>query len=250
MKTTFAGVVALLALLGCPSAHAEVVTRTAAAGPADAIVPGAKIAPEPAARADVGTGGAVPLSVALAVAKELAVPPLPPPITLTLKVDLRAQRLTVLERGAVLHVWSISSGRAGYATQTGTFQPQWTSKMWYSRQWDMAPMPHAVFFNKGTAFHATQAVGALGRPASHGCIRLSPANAAKLYAKVHRHRLVSTKVIVDGAAKEPAVARRNGVGQKDWQAQRAPGVYYAADGYQTGPRPQRGARPSSSIWGF
>ena len=113
-----------------------------------------------------------------------------------------------MERGAVKFVWPISSGREGYATQTGTFQPQWTARMWYSRQWDMAPMPHAVFFNRGTAFHATSATGALGRRASHGCIRLSPGNAAKLYALVHRHGLESTKVVVHSAPKEPAVARR------------------------------------------
>jgi lipoprotein-anchoring transpeptidase ErfK/SrfK len=171
----------------------------------------------------------------------MAQAPLPPPITLTLNVNLRAQRVTVLERGKVRHVWPISSGRAGYATQTGTFQPQWASKMWYSRQWDMAPMPHAVFFNKGTAFHATGATGMLGRPASHGCIRLAPSHAAQLYTLVHRHGMASTKVSVQGSAMEPAIARRKGKGQ---------GQAYAANAYQTRPQVQRAKRPSASMWGF
>jgi len=193
------------------------------------------------------------MSLAVALAKDIARPPLPAPITLTLKVDLASQRVTVMEGSTVKYVWPISSGKSGYATQAGTFKPQWTSKMWYSRQWDMAPMPHAVFFNGGTAFHATSATGMLGQPASHGCVRLAPGNAAKLYSLVHRHGLQSTKVVVQGSAKEPAVARRK---QQDRQAMAGPGGYYQpayayGGGYQTKPSSQRGNRkPSPSMWGF
>lgn len=136
-------------------------------------------------------------------------PPPPPAITLELKTDLSAQRLTVLENGAVKHVWPISSGRPGYATQTGTFKPQWASRMWYSRQYEYAPMPHAVFFNRGTAFHATGATGMLGRPASHGCVRLAPAHAKLLFNIVHKHGFPHTKVVVHGGPRKgaPAVAR-------------------------------------------
>ena len=42
-------------------------------------------------------------------------------------------------------------------------------------------MPHSIFFRGGYAIHGSNATGALGRPASHGCVRLSPANAARLY---------------------------------------------------------------------
>jgi hypothetical protein len=134
----------------------------------------------------------------------------PPAVTLTLTADLTAQRLTVLEGAEVKHVWPISSGRRGYATPAGTFRPTWMARMWYSRQYDASPMPHSVFFNNGIAFHATSAVGLLGRPASHGCIRLAPANAAQLYALVRSHGLIHTKVVVHGAPRfeEPAVARR------------------------------------------
>jgi lipoprotein-anchoring transpeptidase ErfK/SrfK len=257
MKSACVGVALVSVLLCCPVVVAEEITaQTVAAtvhveglGSVTQTTVEAGAAAKTEADAKAGTGGVIPMSVALTVAKDLGAAPLPPRVTLTLKVDLSAQKVAVVESGKTAYVWAISSGREGYATQTGTFQPQWTAKIWYSRQWDMAPMPHAVFFNKGTAFHATEAVGALGRPASHGCIRLSPANAAKLYALVQRHGLTSTKVVVTGAPKEPAVARRNGNGQKNWQA--AGYQAYAANGYyQTSPRSQRGSRPSTSLWGF
>jgi lipoprotein-anchoring transpeptidase ErfK/SrfK len=181
--------------------------------------------------------GSPALQTALALANEFAVTPLPPPITLTLDVDLRAQHVTVMEGETTKFVWPISSGMQGYATQTGTFQPQWTARMWYSRQWDMAPMPNSVFFNRGTAFHATTATGMLGRRASHGCIRLHPANAAKLYGLVNRHGLASTKVIVHNAgAKEPEVAARRKSNRSYQQASARP----------RGPR----ASYSGSVWGF
>jgi lipoprotein-anchoring transpeptidase ErfK/SrfK len=150
----------------------------------------------------------VAAGIAEAVGTELAPPPPPPPITLVLKADLTTQRLSVVERGKVVYVWPISSGQRGYATQPGTFHPQWLSRMWYSRQWDMAPMPHAVFFNGGTAFHGTNAVGSLGRPASHGCVRLAPGNAARLFALVQKHGFAGTKVIVHGRTAHSEIAER------------------------------------------
>jgi hypothetical protein len=87
--------------------------------------------------------------------------------------------------------------------------------MHYSRQYEYAPMPHAVFFHRGTAFHGTSAVGLLGQPASHGCVRLAPGNAAQLFKLVHKHGYASTKVVVHGGSRsrEPAVARRGSRGQ-------------------------------------
>ena len=58
--------------------------------------------------------------------------------------------------------------------------------MHYSKKFDNAPMPHSIFFRGGYAIHATNAVRNLGRPASHGCVRLSPKDAAALYALVEK----------------------------------------------------------------
>jgi lipoprotein-anchoring transpeptidase ErfK/SrfK len=197
------GCAALAILLAAAPVAAQEAHEKAIATDTQAVV---LASTEPAA--DTGRIGALP--VAAAVAAELAVAPPPPPITLMLKADLGAQRLTVVENGHVKHVWPISSGQRGYATSTGTFRPQWMTRMWYSRQWDMAPMPHAIFFNQGTAFHGTAAVGSLGRPASHGCVRLAPGNAAQLYKMVQRHGLVQTKVVVHGTPPGSRVAERSG----------------------------------------
>jgi hypothetical protein len=74
------------------------------------------------------------------------------------------------------------------------------NKIWYSKQWDNAPMPHAVFFTPdGHAIHGTLDVKHLGKPASHGCVRLSPKNAAKLYALVEKTGLKNTQVVLAGS---------------------------------------------------
>lgn len=151
-----------------------------------------------------------------AAGETLAATPPPPPAapTLVVNVNLSTQRMTVIENGAEKYTWPISSARAGYRTPTGTFKPTWMSKMWYSRQYDMAPMPHAVFFSGGVAIHATQATGMLGVPASHGCVRLAPRNAATFYSLVNRHGKDLTRIAVTGTPRNnaPAMAsnRRNG----------------------------------------
>lgn len=136
-----------------------------------------------------------PASETSAVAEEPAPPPEP---TLAITIDLSRQVMTVSEHGRQTYTWKISSARYGYRTPTGTFQPTWMSKMWYSRQYDYAPMPHAIFFHKGVAIHATYATGLLGRPASHGCVRLAPKNAAALYKMVSAHGKARTEIVVHG----------------------------------------------------
>jgi lipoprotein-anchoring transpeptidase ErfK/SrfK len=135
--------------------------------------------------------------------------PLPEP-TLTAQIDLGSQEMTVSEHGQAKYHWAISSGTSEHPSPRGTFHPQWTSKMWYSKKYDNAPMPNAVFISGGVAIHATYATGMLGRPASHGCIRLAPANAATFYKLVHQHGLTHTRVAVFGTPNwhSPAVASR------------------------------------------
>ncbi len=130
---------------------------------------------------------------------EAAAPPPPPPEpTLFINIDLSSQRMTVKQAGGDSYNWPISSAAYGYKTPTGTFQPSWMSKLHYSRQYDLAPMPNAIFFSQGTAIHGTNAVRQLGRPASHGCVRLAPGNAAKLFNLVNQHGKAQTKIVVRG----------------------------------------------------
>ena len=61
-------------------------------------------------------------------------------------------------------------------------------------------MPHAVFFTKdGHAIHGTLEVKRLGKPASHGCVRLSPGNAATLFALVEKTGVENTQVVLAGS---------------------------------------------------
>ena len=102
-----------------------------------------------------------------------------------INIDLSSQTMTVHSGSGETYVWPISSGRAGHATPRGVFRPRALYAMVHSAKYGNAPMPHSIFFYGQYAIHGTTAVGNLGRPASHGCIRLSPGNAATLFAMVH-----------------------------------------------------------------
>jgi len=116
--------------------------------------------------------------------------------TVVAHVDLSSQRMTVKVNGKTQHRWAVSTGRSGYRTPTGSYRPQRLEPDWYSRKYDMAPMPHSIFFRGGYAIHGTNAVGRLGRPASHGCVRLSRGNAARLFSLVRKYGMRNTRVVI------------------------------------------------------
>jgi lipoprotein-anchoring transpeptidase ErfK/SrfK len=127
----------------------------------------------------------------------------------TIEVDLSTQQMHVTSASGEQHVWPISSARAGYTTPTGNFQSQHLERMHHSKKYDNAPMPYSIFFRGGYAIHATDAVRKLGRPASHGCIRLSPANAERLFGMVRGEGAVisiSRSSNGTGSARRPAVS--------------------------------------------
>ncbi|HEY8162511.1 MAG: L,D-transpeptidase [Methylocystis sp.] len=95
-------------------------------------------------------------------------------------IDLSSQTMRV-ESDAGSYTWPVSTARAGYSTPRGSYAPTGMERMHYSRKYHMSPMPYSIFFRGGYAIHGTYATGALGRPASHGCVRLSPGNAKRLY---------------------------------------------------------------------
>jgi lipoprotein-anchoring transpeptidase ErfK/SrfK len=111
-------------------------------------------------------------------------------------VDLSTQTMNVKVNGRHYASWKISSGRRGYGTPTGTWRPKWTTRMHYSRKYDNSPMPYSVFYHGGFAIHGTNYVRRLGRPASHGCIRLHTANARKFYNLVNRYGRKNTLIKV------------------------------------------------------
>lgn len=117
--------------------------------------------------------------------------------SLIARVDVAAQRMTVSQYGKVIHEWPVSTARAGFSTPRGDFRPYRVHKMWHSRTYDNAPMPFAVFYDRGWAVHGTTAVNRLGTPASHGCVRLETANAEIFYTLVRQVGPGNTKIIVE-----------------------------------------------------
>ncbi|MAZ84188.1 MAG: hypothetical protein CME90_11360 [Hoeflea sp.] len=113
------------------------------------------------------------------------------------KVDLSSQTMTVTQNGVVKYRWKVSTGRKGYYTPTGTYSPKWLSKHHRSRKYNNAPMPYAVFFRGGYAVHGTNQVSRLGRPASHGCIRLHTANAATFFSMVERNGRSNIRIVIN-----------------------------------------------------
>src|SRR5499426_2334794 len=123
-------------------------------------------------------------------------------------IDKSAQQMLVSVDGVRRYTWPVSTGRSGYATPSGTYTPFRMEKDHFSKEWDDAPMPHSIFFTpKGHAIHGSYETKRLGSPASHGCVRLAPANASKLFALVKEEGLGNTKVVLTGQA-PPMIARR------------------------------------------
>lgn len=114
-----------------------------------------------------------------------------PALATQIVVDKKHQKMYV-DSPEGMYTWKVSTARKGYVTPNGTFYPQSLQPMHYSRKYHNSPMPHSIFFHNDYAIHGTYAVGALGSPASHGCVRLSPNNAATLYGIVSRDRGATT----------------------------------------------------------
>jgi lipoprotein-anchoring transpeptidase ErfK/SrfK len=111
-------------------------------------------------------------------------------------IDISSQSMSVKVHGWPYGRWKVSTARSGYHTPRGTFRVQRTAKVYYSRKYDNSPMPNSVFFKGGYAIHGSYYVRSLGRPASHGCVRLLPANAAKLYNLVQKYGSKSTRITI------------------------------------------------------
>ena len=156
-----------------------------------------------------------------------------PKSSVIVNIDKSSQEMTVFVDGVELYTWPVSTGLSNYFTPSGTYTASSMNKIWYSKQWDNAPMPHSIFFTKrGHAIHGTNEVKRLGKPASHGCVRLSPENARTLYGLVEANGLAQTQVILTGltpGGERPQVASPKG----------PPEGYWLPPGYREKPRKRR-----------
>jgi lipoprotein-anchoring transpeptidase ErfK/SrfK len=113
-------------------------------------------------------------------------------------IDKSRQRMSVVVDGQTRHVWLVSTGRRGFGTPSGVYRPQRLARQWFSRKYYNSPMPHSIFFHGGFAIHGSYEISRLGGPASHGCVRLHPANAAALFALVQGQTRGDTRIVITG----------------------------------------------------
>src|SRR5262245_25461998 len=109
----------------------------------------------------------------------------PPASKILVVIDKPTQEMKVFVDDVERYSWKVSTGIRLYNTPAGRYTARTMNEIWYSKQWDDAPMPHAIFFTrKGHAIHGTEETRRLGRPDSHGCVRLAPENATTLFTLV------------------------------------------------------------------
>ncbi len=135
-----------------------------------------------------------PLLCVLAAGAWLAAMPASAEVIAT--IDLSAQKMTVKLHGVTVHEWPISSGRGSYRTPTGTFKPQSMRVRHFSSLFNNAPMPYSIFFHGHYAVHGTTDIKNLGRRASHGCVRLHPANARVLFELIQKQGPANAQIVV------------------------------------------------------
>lgn len=139
---------------------------------------------------------------------------------LLIQVDKSTQRMTVTVDGKQLYDWPVSTGGSGYDTPSGSFRPFRMEIDHRSDEWDDAPMPYSIFFTKiGHAIHGTFETRNLGKPVSHGCVRLSRQNAATLYALVKDEGVFNTSVRLIGetpGSDQPVARDRDAERNRDY----------------------------------
>ncbi len=119
--------------------------------------------------------------------------------TVDISISKKSQKMTVTVDGEQEYVWPVSTGARGYDTPSGNYKPFRMEADHFSQEWDDAPMPNSIFFTpEGHAIHGSFHTKSLGIRASHGCVRLAPANAAKLYALVQKAGMKNTTIEING----------------------------------------------------
>jgi len=121
----------------------------------------------------------------------------PTSAALLVYIDRSSQHMDVVIDGVRRFRWPVSTGRRGLGTPGGVFHPQMLARTWFSRRYYNSPMPYSIFFHRGYAIHGTHELSRLGGPASHGCVRLHPHNAAILFSLVREEGSRNTRIVVE-----------------------------------------------------
>ena len=167
----------------------------------------------------------------------------PPTVSeVLITIDKAAQRMTVSVDEEEQYAWPVSTGLPRYSTPSGSYTARSMNKIWYSREWDNAPMPHAIFFTSdGHAIHGTNEAKRLGKPASHGCVRLSQQNAATLYTLVADKGLENTEIILTGTTPgHDAYLARSSAQKSENRAERSANSLAPTDGSNARSKQRKG----------
>jgi lipoprotein-anchoring transpeptidase ErfK/SrfK len=112
------------------------------------------------------------------------------------RIHLGSQRMVVTIDGIKAGEYVVSTGKKGYRTPVGDYKPTRMHKKYYSKKYHNSPMPNSIFFTGGYAVHGTYEVARLGKPASHGCVRMHPKDAAQLFGLVKDHGMGNSRIVV------------------------------------------------------
>jgi len=106
-----------------------------------------------------------------------------------IEVSIAKQRLTAWRDGKVVYRFVISTGRPGYETPPGHYKVLEKYENRWSRKWSVW-MPYAMRWYQGYFIHqlphkdgSSYNIGAskLGKPDSHGCVRVNVGDAETLF---------------------------------------------------------------------
>lgn len=112
------------------------------------------------------------------------------------RVSISRQVMEVFHEGRKLYEWPVSTAKQGKITPSGTWQPEFLSRNHRSRRYNNAPMPFAIFYDGNYAIHGTDQIKRLGKPASHGCVRLHPDNARILFRMVRAEGMENARITI------------------------------------------------------
>ena len=110
------------------------------------------------------------------------VPEVAPSGPMTIVVNLQVQRAYVYRNGIRIGASTISSGKKGHETPTGVFTILQKNKDHRSNLYNNAPMPYSLWLTRdGVAIHGSNVRWGF---ATHGCVGVPTAFAAKLFASL------------------------------------------------------------------
>jgi lipoprotein-anchoring transpeptidase ErfK/SrfK len=120
-------------------------------------------------------------------------------------VSLAEQKLYLYENGILIDTFKISSGDRKHKTPsmdrkfTGRMYKKYTSKKFPGGNYmGLGNMPYVMFIRGGYAIHGTTPgnFALLGKPASHGCIRLHPDHAKVFYELIEKNGVENVWITV------------------------------------------------------